>query len=92
MYIYTRAYIYICIYVIASSSESLIRVHKTQHVQTKGIVFRGRKSARGALPWFPRILDTTFINYTLSVIGTQARIVKISNIRYTCDLKLLYIL
>lgn len=69
---------YICI----ASSDSLIQVHKTQHIM-KVIVWQD-----GA--WFPRILDTTFINYILSVIGTQVRIVKISNIRYTCDL--LYIL
>lgn len=69
---------YICI----ASSDSLIRVHKTQHIM-KVIVWQDSA-------WFPRILDTTFINYILFVIGTQVRIVKISNIRYTCAL--LYIL
>ena len=84
IYTHARTYIYVYMYSIIRISHSSSQ--NTARYERNHVTF-GKCSA-----WFPRILDTTFINYTLFVIGTQARIVKISNIRYTYDLKLLYIL
>lgn len=86
MYIYVHARIYIHIYVY------MHRILRVSYSNSQNTAHYERNRSGNCGAWFPRILDTTFINNTLFVIGTQARIVKISNTRYMYDLNLLYIL
>ena len=46
-----------------------------RNVYRQSLSLRVHRTARREKELFPRILDTTFINYTLQ-LGTQARIVK----------------